>query len=82
MCLCANVLVRRTARQIHRCAIASLTHLGLVLAEVLLGPAVHAGDAGLSVEVDHGCASAPRLRDLVDLAGGVTLLVAVKTVPA
>jgi hypothetical protein len=57
-------------------------HLGLVLAEVLLGPAVHAGDAGLSVEVDHGCASAPRLRDLVDLAGGVALLVAVQTVTA
>ena len=59
-----------------------MCHLGLALAEELVGPAVHAGDRGFAVEVDNGTAARAIGLDLVDPAGGVALLVAGETVPA
>ena len=57
-------------------------HLGLAVAEELVGPAVHAGDRRLAVEVRHGGTALAGRLHLVDPASGVALLVALQAVGA
>ena len=71
--------LHRKAKQVllvMPCLPALFTHLGFALAEVLLGPAVHAGDASLAVEVHGHSASRSRRLHLVNPACRVALLVA------